>query len=95
MTYTTKNVNGVDVPLTPEEIAELVARDAVWLNAQPKAKLFSQIKALEASITPRMIREDAAGSTVVDPVTNMTSTQMIANIDAQIVSLRAQLVALG
>jgi hypothetical protein len=39
MTYTTKNVNGVDVALTAEEIAELEAADAALAaTALPRAK---------------------------------------------------------
>jgi hypothetical protein len=45
MTYTTKNVNGVDVPLTPEEIAELEARDATFnAGALGRAKAKAALK---------------------------------------------------
>ena len=36
--YATKNVNGVDVPLNPDEIAELEARDAEWAAGEVDRK---------------------------------------------------------
>ncbi len=41
--YKTKNVNGVEVDLTPEEIAELEARDAEFQQSLPNV-LMKQIK---------------------------------------------------
>ena len=41
--YKTKNVNGVDVDLTPEEIAELEARDLAFEQSLPNV-LLKQIK---------------------------------------------------
>lgn len=53
--YTHKMVNGVDVPLTPEEIAELEARDAAYVPptepaAPTKEELLAQVQALTAQI---------------------------------------------
>lgn len=59
--------------------------------------LKAQITTLEASITPRMWREDAIGFTAPmafgpdDPRTGKTASQYIAWVDAQIRQLRAQL----
>ena len=41
--YKTKNVNGVEVPLTPQEIAELEARDAEW-RAEESDRLWERIR---------------------------------------------------
>lgn len=47
-------VNGVDIPLTPEEIAELDARDAAYVPPTPaeptKEELLAQLQALQAQI---------------------------------------------
>jgi hypothetical protein len=42
--HTVKNVNGVDVPLTDEEIAELNANDAAFQAAAPAALLAALVK---------------------------------------------------
>jgi hypothetical protein len=52
--YTHKLVNGVRVDLTPEEIAELEARDAAYVEpvkpAPTKEQLLAQVQALTAQI---------------------------------------------
>ncbi len=53
--YTHKVVNGVTVPLTPEEIAELEARDAAYVPppkpaAPTKEQLLAQLQALQVQI---------------------------------------------
>jgi hypothetical protein len=58
MTYM-KNVNGIDVPCTPEEIAEIEAREAAWAAGQATRDALSQITALEGQVTQRRIREAA------------------------------------
>lgn len=58
MTYM-KNVNGIDMPCTPEEIAEIEAREASWAAGQAARDALSQITALEGQVTQRRIREAA------------------------------------
>jgi hypothetical protein len=53
--YTHNMVNGVRVDLTPEEIAELEARDAAYVPptappAPTKEQLLAQLNALQAQI---------------------------------------------
>lgn len=52
--YTHKMVNGADIPLTPQEIAELEARDAAYVPptvvAPTKEELLAQVQALTAQI---------------------------------------------
>lgn len=53
--YTHRIVNGVDIPLTPEEIVELEARDAAFVPPTPvpaptKEQLLAQLQALQAQI---------------------------------------------
>lgn len=63
MTYTHKEVNGISVHLTAEEIAELEARDAAWAAGQAErdkqahnAPILAQIAALDAYI-PRGLED--------------------------------------
>lgn len=53
--YTHKMVNGIQVALTPEEIAELEARDAAYVPptapaAPTKEQLLAELQALTAKI---------------------------------------------
>jgi len=53
--YTHRTVNGVDIPLTPEEIAELEARDAAYVAprtapAPTKEQLLAELQTLTAKI---------------------------------------------
>jgi hypothetical protein len=65
--------------------------------ASPALSALEQIAALEASITDRMWREDAVGSTAVmtfspdDPRTGKTATQYIAYVNSAIANVRAGL----
>jgi hypothetical protein len=59
MTYSTKNVNGVDVPLSAEEIAALEARDAAWaanVSATLRGKLAGEIDDAVAAVYSRFTR---------------------------------------
>ena len=54
MTYTTKIIDGVSVPLSAAEIAELDARDAAWAAGKPardkaaaNAAILAEIAAIE------------------------------------------------
>lgn len=95
--YTHKMVDGVSVPLTKKEIAELEARDAEWLLGQAdrdrKAKneeLLAQIAALDTKrVRPAAeIAEAVAQSLTPDPV----SVSKLIEINDQIATLRSQLV---
>jgi hypothetical protein len=52
--YTHKMINGVEIPMTPEEIAEFEARDAAYVPptvAEPtKEQLLAELQALTAKI---------------------------------------------
>jgi|GEM_PF-3438614 len=81
MSYDMKMVDGQLVPLTAAEIAELEARDAADAARAHNAALDAQIAALEATQTPRRMRDAAlteAGKT------------WLADLEEQIAALRAQ-----
>jgi hypothetical protein len=69
------------VPFTAEEEAEADAREAAWQAGEGKRLALAQIAKLEASITERRRREAILG----------IDGGWLANIDAQIATLRAQL----
>ena len=75
-----KMENGELKPLTPEENAVRDRDEAEWADSQKNASVLTQIKALEAQMTPRRIREAFADPTLVN------------NLNSQIAALRAQLV---
>lgn len=81
MTYM-KNVNGIDVPCTPEECAEITAREAAWEAGRAKREALKQIAALEAQVTPRRMRE----ATLTDD-----GKLWLTNIETQIAELRSKL----
>ena len=62
---------------TPEEIAEIDARKTA------PVPILDQIKALEATVTQRRLRES---------VTTVDGKAWLTNVDTQIAALRAQLV---
>ena len=90
--------------LDPEKVAELypgwqqVAVDFVppLTPAQEKAAaaapINAQMAALEATMTPRLLREAFLNSTTINSKTGRTSAQQLAFIDTQIAALRTQLV---
>lgn len=59
--------------------------------AKAKQTQLDQMAMLESSITARMLREAILDKTEVNPKTGKTAKQQIADIDAQIVALRAKL----
>ena len=71
----------VDVPFTPEEEVEWDAMEAAHAAEAPKIALRSQIASLEYQISVRRQREAILG----------TDNGWLADIDAQIAALRAQL----
>ncbi len=54
-----KNVNGIDVPCTTEECAEIAAREAAWEAGRAAREAMQQIAALEGQVTQRRMREAA------------------------------------
>ena len=81
MTYM-KNVNGIDVPCTEEEIAEIAAREATWEAGRAKREAAAQIASLEAQVTQRRLRE-----AVLSP----EGGAWLQTIEAQIATLRSTL----
>jgi hypothetical protein len=77
----TKCVNGEHIPLSVEEISEYEARQAEWFAGEARRVVLAQIKELEKQITIRRIRESILG----------VDNGWLANIDAQIATLRSQL----
>jgi len=74
-----KMENGVLTPLTAEENAVRDQDEAEIALAKQNESVLLQIKALEAMVTPRRMREAFTDSTWIE------------NIEAQIVALRTQL----
>jgi hypothetical protein len=75
------NVNGINIPFTPEEEAERDAEEAAWAAGQSSREILEQIKALEATVTPRRLREAVRDS----------GKAWLDNVDNQIAALRSQL----
>jgi uncharacterized protein involved in exopolysaccharide biosynthesis len=73
------NVNGVDVELTEEEVAEFKATQASLENRN--AIIDAQIRTLEGTVTNRRLREAALTE---------AGKAWLADLDAQIAALRAQ-----
>ena len=65
-----------EVELTPDELAQVDADKAAWEAAQPNELIKAQISALEATQTPRRVREGG---------------QWMIDLNNQIEALRAQL----
>lgn len=91
-----KVVDGVEVPLTAEEIAELEARDAAWAAGQAErdrkasaATILSQIAALDA----KRVRPAAEVSLALAQQTAPAQADLdrLAELTATIAALRSQL----
>ena len=67
---------------TPDEVAEIDTRKAEAEAAAPNQSILAQIAALEATATPRRLRE---------AVTTTQGKAWLAALDAQIAALRAQI----
>ena len=52
-----KNVDGIDVPFTPEEEAQRDADEKAWADGAPKRNALNEIHRLEGTITPRRLRD--------------------------------------
>jgi hypothetical protein len=68
------------IPFTPEEEAEMDAMEATHIATRFNATIDAQIAALEAKLTQRRLREAVISG----------DNSFIADIDAQITTLRAQ-----
>jgi hypothetical protein len=69
------------VPFTAEEELEANQREAEWKSKEAKRNALAQISILEAQITTRRMREASLG----------IDNGWLADIDAQIATLRKQL----
>ena len=76
-----KYVNGIEVKLTPQEVAERQAEEAAYVATIESRQKLIQIQELESQITPRRIRE----AIVTQDYT------FIQGIETQITNLRNQL----
>lgn len=77
-----KIVDGITVPLTPEEAAEIAAFRAAAAAEAPRREALARIMALEAVVTPRRMREAMLSS---------DGKAWLAEVDAQIATLRGRL----
>ena len=57
-----KLVNGVEVNMTAEEEAARDAEEAIWAAGQVARDALAEIERLEATITPRRLREAMLGN---------------------------------
>lgn len=80
------------IKLTAAEIAAIPAPTAAELKAAQNAPILAQIAALESRVTARVWREYVSKQTVAGKG-GKTPAQFIADIDAQIATLRATLIA--
>lgn len=78
--YTTKNVNGVDVPLTEQEIADLQARDAAAKPAVP-AKIDNWRGQLILTQRSLMAPLQSWISALTDPTEKAAATIALASAD--------------
>jgi|DEB0MinimDraft_10_1074344.scaffolds.fasta_scaffold04561_2 hypothetical protein len=84
----------IDVADNVTEITHRYVNGGVEAIPAPVVSTADQIKALESSITPRMIREAIAGISNPfpgGPHAGRTAAQAIGDIEVQIAALRAQL----
>ena len=72
-----KNVNGVNVPLTPEEETQRDAEEKAWTDGKVKRDATEEIHRLESTVTPRRIREmtTADGAKWVDDVEKLIAIE--------------------
>ena len=72
-----KNVNGVNVPLTPEEETARDAEEQEWADGAAARDATAEIHRLESTVTPRRIREmtTADGAKWVDDVEKLIAIE--------------------
>ena len=73
----TKMVNGVSMPLTPEEETTRDAEEKEWTDGKVKRDATEEIHRLESTVTPRRIREmtTADGAKWVDDVEKLIAIE--------------------
>ena len=73
----TRNENGVDIPLTPEEETQRDAEEKEWTDGKVKRDAMEEIRRLESTVTPRRIREmtTADGAKWVDDVEKLIAIE--------------------
>ena len=99
MTYTTKTIDGVSVPLSAAEIAELDARDAAWAAGKPardkaaaNAAILAEIAAIELLALRPMRELRRAQEHGGVPAADVTfAKKKIETLDDAIAALRARL----
>ena len=79
VTYLNKMVDGVEIPLTPEEIAEFEARDAAWAADEPKRAARKQRN--------EDIADDPERKDLLDKLSNATNAQISNWVDANVTNL--------
>ena len=73
----TRNENGVEIPLTPEEETARDAEEKEWADGATKRNATEEIHRLESTVTPRRIREmtTADGAKWVDDVEKLIAIE--------------------
>ena len=73
----TRNENGVDIPLTPEEETQRDAEEQAWADGAAVRDATEEIHRLESTVTPRRIREmtTADGAKWVDDVEKLIAIE--------------------
>ena len=73
----TRNENGVEIPLTPEEETARDAEELAWTNGAAARNATEEIHRLESTVTPRRIREmtTADGAKWVDDVEKLIAIE--------------------
>lgn len=72
-----KMVDGVSVPLTEADEAEIAKKETEWEKNRPARKATLEIRNLEKTITPRRMREITtdAGKKYVDDIEKLIAVQ--------------------
>ena len=73
----TRNENGVEIPLTPEEETQRDAEEQAWADGATEREATAEIHRLESTVTPRRIREmtTADGAKWVDDVEKLIAIE--------------------
>ena len=73
----TRNENGVEIPLTPEEETARDAEEQAWADGAAVRDATAEIHRLESTVTPRRIREmtTADGAKWVDDVEKLIAIE--------------------
>ena len=73
----TRNENGVDIPLTPEEETARDAEEQAWVDGATVRDATEEIHRLESTVTSRRIREmtTADGAKWVDDVEKLIAIE--------------------